>query len=108
MVDCLDLAVCRVLLESVEDNRILCGVSFVLLEKYRLDIGLEYLFNCLIVKDFAPFDDRGGTLDGDNFTRILVFKVLYPGLEHLGSQLAALVGLEILLCYGNLFGKVKD
>ena len=108
VVHSLDLRVGRIFLESVENDGVLAGACFILLEENALDVGVEDSVDGFIVKDGIPFHDGERTLDGDDFAGIFILEVLCPGLEHLGSELAAFVGLQSLLVYRNFVGKVED
>ena len=111
VVHSLDFRIGRVLLQGVVDDGVFGRNGLVLLEKDGLDVGVGYTGDGVVVEDLSPLYDGDGTLDGDDLAGILVFKVLDPGLEHIGGKFAALVLREDLGGGCNFVGKaetVKD
>jgi hypothetical protein len=106
--DSLLLGVGWVLLKRVVDDGIIIKLGILTLEEYGLSAALENLLDILVVENSLTLYEDLITLDGYNFSGILVSEVLYPRLEDTCSKLASL-GLEHgLLVYLDSLCEVED
>ena len=108
VADGLLLAICSILLESVEDDAIVGRLCIFLMNEDRRHIACHNLFDGIFVKHTLAFENDLVTLDRYNFTCILINEVLNPALEHTCCKLLAEMFLQILASSLNFLCKVED
>ena len=107
-VDRLLATVTGVLVEGVEDNLVIAGVHILAVQQDCCHARLQNLGDILFLQFSVTVDDHIVTLDAYYLAGILVDKVLTPGTQHAGSQLAADSLLEVSLVDLDLLGQPKD
>ena len=110
-VDVLDgllLGVCGILLECVEYDGIVGGVGILFMKKDVLHTRFENHVDVLLLEHCLAIHDDLVALDGNNLAGILVDKILHPGAEHAGGELAADGLLEVGLGHSHLLGEIEN
>ena len=102
------LAIGSILLEGIEDDAIVGSLSVFLVNKDRRDVAIHYLFDGIFVKHTLAFQNDFVTLDGYDFTGILIDEVLNPAFKHTSCKLLAKMLFQIFTSSLNFFGQVKD
>ena len=69
---------------------------------------IEDVFDVVFIENFLAVDDDFVTLDVDNFSCVLIYEILVPGLEDPGCELASDTFLQVCLVDLDFFCKVED
>ncbi len=108
ILDSLLLGVGGIFLECIENDGVVAGVGFLLVQKDCLHAFGQQL----LVEFFGKFgfavDYHLGALDCHNLAGVLVVEVLDPCLHHTCRKFAAYGFLEVGLVYLYLFGQSED
>ena len=90
------LRVAGVLLESVENDGEVCRGGVLTLHKDSLHASIENLLNDILCNLAVTVYNNLVTLDRNNFTRVLIYKVLIPRVKYASGELVADIFLECL------------
>ena len=94
---CLLFGVGRILLQRVEDNRIVARSGVLLVQKDILHAAAENFVDMAFLNYCLAVDNHIVSLDAHDFAGVLVHKVLNPCFKHARSKLAAHGFLKICL-----------
>ena len=78
------------------------------MNKNRLGTALQNFHHITICDLCLAFHDHLITLDRNNLTSILIYKILIPAFQYTGSQLATYKLLEVSLIDLDLLCQIKD
>ena len=99
--------VCRILLEGVENDRIVGQGGIILMKKDSFNTCVDDLLDVFAFQNGFPFDDHIVTFDGNHLTGILIHKIFKPGTDNPCSQFSAEDSFQSCFTDLHFFSEVK-